>query len=122
MSDSTFELQGHSIRVSEGPYLVDGQATEAAREFAKELIKMFDEMRQFAAKERLALYNEQWREDEDPVLSEEEFAGQLTDPAIVLYDELGAACVYFGDSDMFDGHSIEVSVDQGKIAYTTMVG
>jgi len=122
MKDATFTVDGHGVRVLDGPYLHDGEPTSDAHEFAASLIALLDEMRVFAAKRYLEIYNDTWREEDDPVLDEREFCARLTNPSIVLYDETGAATIYFGDSDMFAGHWIEVSVDDGEIAYASMVG
>ena len=122
MNNSTFSLSGHDVRVLNGSYLHDGKLTSDAHAFAASLIGLLDEMRAFAAKRYLDIYNDSWREDDDPVLDEEGFCAQLTNPSIVLYDELGAAMIYFDDSGMFAGHSIQVSVDGGKIARASMVG
>jgi hypothetical protein len=122
MSDATLKIDGYDIRVLDGPYLRAGIPTPEARDFASQLIGMLDKMRAFAAKRYLAIYNETWREEHDPVLTEQEFCSRLVQPSIVLYDEIGSAVVYFGDSDMFAGHSIEVSIDSGEIAFASMVG
>ena len=86
------------------------------------LISNFHEMKMFAAKEYLDVYNESWREEDSPILNEQEFRSRLNNPSIVIYDELGAATIYFEDSNMFAGHSIEVSVDDNEIAYASLVG
>ncbi|HWT02014.1 MAG TPA: DUF2262 domain-containing protein [Pyrinomonadaceae bacterium] len=122
MEDATLEINGHAVRVLEGPYLHAEKPTAAAREFAAELIEQLDEMRLFAAQEYLGIYNDDWREEGDPVLSQQEFCSRLVEPSIVLYDEIGAATVYFETSDMFAGHSIEVMVDDGKIAHASLIG
>jgi hypothetical protein len=122
MKDLTFEIDGYVVRVLEGPYWEEGKPTPAARELAAHLIKQLDEMRAFASQKYLDLYNDTWREDDDPILNQEEFCSRLIDPGIVLYDELGAAAIYFDDSEMFAGHSIEVWVEEGKIVNAKMVG
>ena len=122
MKDATFRLDDHEIRVLDGPYLLDGEPTSEASEFAATLSGLLDEMRAFAAQRYLEIYNDTWRQEDDPIIDEREFCARLTNPSIVLYDEIGAATIYFNDSDMFAGHSIEVSVDGGNIAYASMVG
>ncbi len=122
MKDASFDLDHHTIRVLDGPYLQDGEPTVAAREFAATLIGLFERMRTFAAKRYLAIYNDSWREHGDPVLDERTFCSRLMNPKIVLYDEVGAAAIYFDDSSMFAGHSIEVSVDDGEIVHASLVG
>jgi hypothetical protein len=118
----SFEVDGYTIKVLEGPYVQHGKPTSAARDFAARLITMLDRMRAFAAGKFVTKYNEIWREEGDPVLSEQDICSRLVNPKIVLYDEDGAAIVYFGDSDMFGGHAIEVSIDGGEISHASMVG
>ena len=122
MSDATFILDGHEIRILDGPYLLNGKPILAAHEFAARLIGYLNEMRLFAAKRYLRIYNNNWRDEDDPILDEHQFCDRLTNPSIVLYDEIGAAIIYFDDLGMFAGHSIEVSVDEGKIAHASIVG
>jgi hypothetical protein len=122
VKDATFTLDGHEIRVLDGPYLRDGVPTAEARAYAATLVGLLDAMRVFAAVRYLPIYNDSWREEDDLAINEAEFCERLTNPGIVLYDEMGAAVVYFDDSDMFAGHTIEVSVDNGKITHASMLG
>ena len=122
MNRVTFEVQGHEVAVLEGPYLQDGVPTSEARAYAATLIGMFDEMRQAAAGKFLQLYNDTWREEEDPELDADGFMKRLVEPSIVLFDEPGNATIFFGDSDMFAGHSIQASVQDGVIEHMTLVG
>jgi hypothetical protein len=46
----------------------------------------------------------------------------LVNPSITLYDELGAAIVYFEDDDMFAGHYIEVVVNNGVPQHAGLAG
>lgn len=110
------------VDVMDGPYVHDGQPTAAAREFAAKLIGQLDELRRYAAGELLDLYNDTWREDEDPELNEDEFCSRLTNPSITVYDEVGSAAVYFDTSEMFSDHAVEVWIDGGEIASASMVG
>jgi hypothetical protein len=55
-------------------------------------------------------------------MDQETFATKLVTPAIVLLDELGAACVYFDDSDLFCGHGIEISVEGTTPIHANLVG
>ncbi|HET7460129.1 MAG TPA: DUF2262 domain-containing protein [Longimicrobium sp.] len=120
--DVTMEIDGHVVDVIPGPYVHDGKPTAAAREFAAKLIGQLGEMRRYAAGELLDLYNDTWREGEDPELDEDEFCSRLTNPSITLYDEAGSAAVYFDTSAMFSDHAIEVWIDGGEIASASMVG
>lgn len=122
MDDPKLEIEGYQVTVMQGPYTVDGHPTAAATEYVLQLIGLLDQMRDFAAIEYLPLYNDSWREEDAPTLTREEFMSRLTNPLIVLYDELGAAAIYFDDSDMFAGHAIEVSVESGQIVDASLVG
>lgn len=122
MDDPKLEIEGYQVTVMHGAYTVDGHPTAAATEYALQLIGLLDQMRDFAAIEYLPLYNDSWREEDAPTLTREEFMSRLTNPLIVLYDELGAAAIYFDDSDMFAGHAIEVSVEPGQIVDASLVG
>jgi hypothetical protein len=122
MREASFDLDSHTIRVLDGSYLQNGEPTVAAREFAATLIGLFDRMRVFAAKRCLALYNDNWRRQGDPVLDERQFCSRLTNPGIVLYDEIGGAAVYFDDSNMFAGHWVEVLIFDGEISDASMIG
>jgi hypothetical protein len=124
MTQVTLDIDGNRVKILEGPYIQDGQPTPHAREFASTLVRQLDEMRAFAATEYLALYNDTWRDEEegDPLLDEHEFRARLIGASIVLYDELGSATVFFGDSGMFAGHSIMISVDGGTIRDASLVG
>ena len=122
MEDATLEIDGRVVRVLDGPYLHDGKPTPAALEFAEWLTQQLDAMRVFASQKYLDIYNDSWREDDDLILNRSEFCSRLINPSIVLYDEIGAATIYFDDSGMFAGHSIEVAVNDGKIADASMVG
>ena len=104
---------GVKVTVLDGPYLVDGSPTPAAVAYYSKLVERLDEIREFAAAALLDLYNATWQVDEIGPLDRPAFAQRLTDPSVHVYDEVGAATVYFGDSDMFAGHWIEVRVDCG---------
>lgn len=122
METVTFTLDGREVSVSSGPYLRDGEPTPEAREFAESLIGQLDDMRAVAAAEYLDTYNETWRPAGQPTLDEVAFCARLVRPSIVLFDEVGAAAVYFGDSGMFAGHWIEVSVREGAVGHAVMLG
>jgi hypothetical protein len=122
MKEASFELAGYTIRVLDGAYLEHGEPTVAAIEFAATLVGLLGQIRVFAARKYLALYNGGWRRKGDPVLDEQQFCSRLTDPAIVLYDQVGAATVSFDDSFMFAGHWVEVWIHGGEIADADIIG
>ncbi len=106
-------IDDHEVLILEGPYVAKGSATADALTFAKELISKLDKMKEFATNKLLSLYNEVWTQGK--LISSSDFESNLTSPEIVIYDEEGAATVYFADSGMFGGHSIVVSVSNGVI-------
>ena len=120
--DTKITVKGHEIRVLDGPYTDGDAATPAASAFAMQLIGMLPEMKRFATQQLLETYNDSWAEDEDEEMTAPQFEANLVSPQIVLYDEIGAATVYFADSDMFAGHSIDVSINDGKISNASLVG
>ena len=120
--DTKINVEGHDIRVLDGPYTDGGSASSAVSTFATELIRMLPDMKKFATKQLLDTYNDSWAEDEDEELNATQFEANLVSPQIVIYDEVGAATVYFADSDMFGGHSIDVSINDGKITDASLVG
>lgn len=120
--DTKITVDGHEIRVLDGPYTDGTAATSAASDFAKQLIGMLPQMKKFAAQQLLETYNDSWAEDEDEELETTKFEAKLVSPKIVIYDEVGTATVYFADSDMFGGHSIDVSINGGKLSDASLVG
>ena len=113
--DSEIELEGHKIRVMSGPYISDGSPTPEANEFAAKLVAMLPEMKNVAASGLLDTYNESWVDDDHHELTAPEFVSNLSSPELVIYDAIGAATIYFTDSDMFGGHKVAVSVWKGEI-------
>ncbi|MEZ6138751.1 MAG: DUF2262 domain-containing protein [Pirellulaceae bacterium] len=120
--DTTINVEGYNVRVLAGPYNDGGTATPAAPAFAAELIRMLPQMKKFAAQQLLETFNESWAEDEGDELNATQFEANLVSPQIVIYDEVGAATIYFADSDMFGGHLIDVSINDGKISDASLVG
>jgi hypothetical protein len=122
MPDIMFTLNDHEVQILDGPYRNGCEPTSDAHEFAVTLIQSLDDMRVFAAQQYLKIYNDTWRKKDAPLIDEATFCNRLTNPRIVLYDEVGMAVVYFDDSEMFAGHSIEVSIDEGNMTHASIVG
>ena len=124
MEEVTLSIEGHEVRIMEGPYLSDRRPTPDALRFAATLIAQLDAMRGFAADTYLDLYNENWRDEEegDPILDQHGFRARLVNASIVLYDEPGSATIFFDDSGMFAGHSIMISVHGGAVTRASLVG
>ena len=118
--DPEIEISGHLVRVSNGPYTSNGKPTADAEEFARKLILMLPEMKTFASNQLLETYNDSWTDADNPALTVPQFASNLKSPEIFVSDELGAANIYFSDSDMFGGHLVAVSVQEGKIDSASM--
>lgn len=115
-------IDGYKIRVLDGAYTDGDTPTPAATEFGKQIIAMLPAMKRFASQELLETYNDSWAEDEDEELDAAQFEANLVSPEIVIYDEIGAASVYFQDSDMFAGHLIDVSINEGEVTHATLAG
>ncbi len=120
--DVSIVIGQYSIDVLEGPYTKRTAATPEAVKFAEVLVSKLEHMRDFAAVKLLNLYNETWLDDDIGELTEDGLREKLVDPEITIYDEIGYALVYFGDSMVFAGHSIVVTVDGGEIADAEIAG
>jgi len=114
--------RGIDITVLDGPYVVDGKPTPDAVAYYTDLIERMETLRAFAAEALLRLYNEVWLADDIGALDRVAFASRLSNPAIHIYDEVGAAIVYFDDGDMFGGHTIGVSIRDGVPTSAELVG
>jgi hypothetical protein len=121
-SDVKFTYRGVRITVLAGSYLKDGAPTEQAAAYYIRLFEGLDDLRQFAAEQLLGIYNSAWSDDDEPPMDQETFVTKLVNPAIVLYDDAGKACVYFDDSDLFGGHGIEITVEGATPAHANLVG
>lgn len=89
---------------------------EIAEKFFAEQSEWDKKIRAYAAEELTGLAND-WLadsvddEDEEPAeITEEDFAHRIT-PDSICFDEDGAFTFYFGDDDMFWGHSVVVYGD-----------
>lgn len=61
----------------------------------------------------LELYNEGWRQDDDPVLSADEFAGQLEWQFLEISDsEVVPVDFGYDAGDLFGGHTVTVELDK----------
>lgn len=114
---------GVPVTILHGPYIVDGSPTPEAIAFFTSLIARLDEIRRYAARKKLLrLYNESWLDENQKAIDENNFVANLTKPSILLFDETGAATVYFHDGDMFGGHAVEVSVNKGEFFHVGIIG
>ena len=114
---------GVPVTILGGPYVADEAPTPAAIEFIASHISRLDEMRRFAAHRKLLrLYNKSWRDGNHPTIDKDEFVAKLANPRLVVYDEIGAAVMYFDDGDMFAGHTVEVGVNRGELTHAGIIG
>jgi hypothetical protein len=117
-----FVQDGVPVDVLDGPYVEDGQPTPAAIEYAARLVESLAILREYAADRLMKLYNDRWLDENHAALDRTSFLSHLVNPSITLYDELGAAIVYFEDDDMFAGHYIEVVVNDGVPQHAGLAG
>lgn len=122
MQDFKIRVDGHQIRILDGEYVVDGKPTTDARNLAVVIVKSLEKIRRFASRKLRRKYNSAWRDEDEPQLDESAFCAELGKPSIVIYDVIGYAVVYFKPNRIFDGHSIEVSIDLGKPKSARLVG
>jgi hypothetical protein len=122
VTEVKLEYLGVSICIMAGPYVDQGKASSQAVADFQQYVEQIDQYRAYATAELLALYNDTWRDEADPVLSPTEFSQKLVNPRILLFDELGAASIYFHDSGMFGGHVIDINLDRGKARSVDLAG
>ena len=115
-------IDGHTVEIDEGPYLINGTATEETIIFAKRLVARIPKYKDAACKKLLSLYNDTWLDDEIGLLDEIGFKERLVDPSINISDEIGAATVYFKDSDMFGGHFVEIGLNDSEVDHIGIIG
>ena len=75
--------------------------------------------RQFAAKELLAVHNDEWSEGKK--IAESEFVSRLIPSTIQLWPG-GDAEISFGDDDLFWGHEIGVRFRGGEFTEAVLQG
>jgi len=120
--DVSLQKDGVRIRVLDGPYVEKGKPTPRAVKDYTRLIRQLDDLKGFAAERLMDLYNNTWLDDDIGTVDRASFMARLTNPSIHLYDELGAAVVYFEDGGLFAGHRIEVSINDGVPTDAGIIG
>lgn len=117
----TLNYKGYDIYIMDGVYFENHEPTAGCVAFYTGLIKSMDKIKAFAAESFLTLYNEDWLDEAIGKLNKKGFMKRLAHPRITLFDAPGKAIIFFDDSDMFAGHSIEVVIENGKPVSTGMV-
>jgi hypothetical protein len=69
----------------------------------------------------LPMYNDGWRDDEEPFVAAADFHGAIGDPEINVWEE-ETIMIYFSDGGLFGGHSIEVFIDNPENGRGISVG
>lgn len=110
------------VRIMDGQYIVNGKPIAKAIDDYRALIEHIDDFRRFAAEGLLELYNDVWQDEDIGEIDQQGFIKKLVNPSLVLFDELGAANVYFGDGGLFAGHTIVVSIEKGKATSVDIAG
>lgn len=75
-----------------------------ARDFVEAADQWDPRIRNFAAAEMTETYNDEWRDDEDPEISEEGFAARLSLRDLTVDGD--QATFWFDDDGMFQGHTV----------------
>jgi hypothetical protein len=113
--------KGVKITIADPASAAGGKPTPAAVGRYKEIVDRLDEIRRYAASKLLSLYNDTWRDQDHGILDVSGFAQRLTSPSLTVYEE-GKTLVYFEDGDMFGGHYIEVTTQDGAPTNAEIVG
>lgn len=88
----------------------------------KNLIPQLDDIEYKMIEEMLALKNESWLEEGDKALSKEEFRKEIKLYGINTFED-GSAELYYKVNDLFWGHEIQTSIDNGQnYESSTIVG
>jgi hypothetical protein len=66
-------------------------------------------LRGAVAEDYLELYNDTWRQDDDPELDQDGFVARIAPTSVELDDD--GVRIYFGDGDLFAGHSLVVTLN-----------
>ena len=105
---------GVEVEIMDGPYLSDGEPTAKAVADYTHLIGQLESLKGFAADGLLDLYNRAWVDEQIGKVDRHRFMARLQKPSVHLYDELGAAMVYFEDGGLFAGHMISIWTEDGQ--------
>jgi hypothetical protein len=75
------------------------------------------------ARKAFGLWNDAWRDEDDPELTVEEFASRLSLKSLSIGPDGTLGSAYYSDGGLFCGHAIEVSWDaDGEVESTNLVG
>lgn len=120
MSELIHDIDGvrYRVFVECREYLSGDVLSDEGRRYIDSIVSSCSALKDFVAQKYLQIYNESWVDDDHRKLSEPEIKEKLSLGDISIYEEPGSALVYFGDGNMFGGHSIELHIEgtEPKIA------
>lgn len=90
------------------------KATEIADKVNNWLSGHIDDVKTFAAEKLLDIKNSSWLEEDETPLTAAGFATQISLDAVTSFAD-GSLEIHFFDNDIFWGHSIQVSVNEGFV-------
>ena len=75
-----------------------------------EIIDFIEKAKEYAVKKLLKLKNDLWLEEDEKEVTKKEFKARMKFTSLYVFSE--SANFYFDDGDLFQGHTIEVNVNQ----------
>ncbi|WP_109833100.1 DUF2262 domain-containing protein [Reichenbachiella versicolor] len=115
-------IKGKSIDIDIDPDDLEiGETLEIVNKILAGFEEYEAEAKQVLADNFLETYNDNWREDNEPILTAKEFIQNLTLDGINFLSN--TVDIFYTDNDMFDGHSlIAQSLDGEKFDSAMMYG
>ncbi len=97
--------------------------TQLGSAVVKRIADHWEEIQRNLADSLLETHNESWADPDEgfPELSRDEFLGKIILDSIRLMEE-NSITLYFGDSDIFGGHLVDVFWTTEKMCPATLVG
>ncbi len=97
--------------------------TQLGSAVVKRIADHWEEIQRNLADSLLETHNESWADPDEgfPELSRDEFLGKIILDSIRLMEE-NSITLYFGDSDIFGGHLVDVFWTTEKMYPATLVG
>lgn len=88
----------------------DAATLESLRARVGEIEAQLPRYRHAAGEQLLVLYNDEWRDDDAPRLTREQFTNRLVLASVYMHPD-GGIDIFFGDADLFGGHQIHLRLD-----------